>query len=94
MADTANSENEYQQIAKRRWPGYTIAGDGSIAVLYHCTYRVELVTTPIEASAIVGERCGQHCGHMTTPEGGWHEIEKLKLPRAPVLVTVRDWQRD
>jgi len=88
------AELKYKAIAAQRWPGYAITGDGSLAVLFHCAHRVELCEMQMLAQVIMSERCGPMCSHIRTPEGGWHEIEKLKLPRAPVLVTVRDWQRD
>jgi hypothetical protein len=91
----ANSQTaEYIDAAKRRWPQYSITGNGSIAVVFHCNHRIELCTMPMLAQTIVGERCGQYCDHVRNPEYRWHEIERLELPRPPVLVTVRDWERD
>jgi hypothetical protein len=91
MADTANSKSDYQKIAKTRWRQYAITGNGPFAVVLGCAYRVELCQTPIEASVIVAERCGPMCSHIRTPEGGWHKIERIELPRPRALVTIRDW---
>lgn len=92
MAPKANSENEFIDAAKQRWPGYQITGNGSLAVVYHCTHRVELVTTPIEASVIANERCGPNCSHIRNPEGGWHKVERINPPRPRAAIVIRDWE--
>jgi hypothetical protein len=93
MTAKANSQTaEYIDAAKRRWQGYTVSGSGSLAVIYHCAHRIELVATPIEACAIVAERCGPYCSHIRTPEGGWHLVETVKLPLPRTIVMLRDWE--
>jgi hypothetical protein len=67
--------------ARLRWTGYEVSGDGRLAVVYECCRKVVLVQTPIEASVLRQERCGQHCSYKIAPEGGWHKISKLDDPR-------------
>jgi hypothetical protein len=74
-------ESAFQLAARKRWPGYTVTGAGSIAVVRQCQYSVVLASTPLEAQAIASERCGQHCSHMLAPEGGWHTIKMLETPK-------------
>jgi hypothetical protein len=89
---TNDSENELViNAAKRQWPGYAISGNGLFAVVLGCAYRVELCQTPIEASVIVAERCGPQCSHIRTPEGGWHTIETIKLPKPRPIFIMHDW---
>jgi len=81
----------FYEIAKARWPGYQIIGDGSLAVLYHCNRRIELCTLPMLASVIVAERCGVQCNHLRNPEGGWHTVETIKPQRLRTITVLRDW---
>jgi hypothetical protein len=92
MADTANSKSDYQKIAKTRWRQYAICGNGPFAVVLGCAYRVELCEMQMLAQVIMSERCGPLCNHTRTPEGGWHKIERIELPRPRVPFTMRDWE--
>jgi hypothetical protein len=91
MADKANPESEYQRMAKTRWRQYAISGNGPFAVVLGCAYRVELCEMQMLAQVIASERCGPLCNHVRTPDGGWHKIERIELPRPRALVTIRDW---
>src|SRR5260370_22757920 len=65
-----STQQDYQPIAKQRWPGYTIEGNGAIAVVLSCAGRVVLVQTPIEASVLVGQRCkSTGCSHVIARDG-------------------------
>jgi hypothetical protein len=93
MAAKANSQTaEYIDAARARWPGYSISGDGSLAVIYHCAHKIELVAMPMLAQTIVGERCGPYCSHTGNKDGGWHVIRRIELPRPRVPFTMRDWE--
>ena len=80
--------------AELRWPGYTVTGDGRLAVVCHCNRRVVLASTPLEAAVIQQERCGQHCSHVIAPEGGWHQIKKLDraVPKYTEVFVSRIWE--
>jgi hypothetical protein len=60
-----------------RWPGYEISGSGRVAVILECQRKVVLVSSPMEAAALMAERCGQYCGHMQDQWQGWHKTRVL-----------------
>lgn len=47
--------------ANLRWPGYTITGDGRMAVVCHCHRTVQLCQTPMLARAVANEKCRTNC---------------------------------
>ncbi len=71
---------DYTGIARARWPGYTITGAGSLAVVLECRRRVVLVMTPLEASVLAGKQCCATCSHAAAPGAGLHSIRKLDSP--------------
>jgi hypothetical protein len=82
--------------AELRWQGYEISGDGRLAVVYECCRKVVLVQTPLEASVLQQERCGQNCSYRISPEGGWHAVKELDRPRPATLPVWQShvWERD
>jgi hypothetical protein len=70
----------YPAIASMRWPGYTIAGAGPLAVVLHCSYRVVLVMSSFEARLLMADDCCAVCAHKTDPHGR-HRCYALDQPR-------------
>ena len=86
MSETLNTT---LMMAKRRWPHCTSSGSGNIAVVLGCSYKVILVQTPLEAQALASQRCGDHCSHVISPEGRWHEIVTLTEAAKPSASRLR-----
>jgi hypothetical protein len=61
-----------------RWPGYSITGAGSLAVVLECSRRVVLVQMPLQANALAAEKCCGICSHATAPGAGLHRIVELE----------------
>ena len=78
------SENQQTAIA-RRWPDYTVEGDGSLAVVLHCCRRIVLVSFVLEARQMVATKCGNACLIDDNPK--WHaafylnEVPRKEQPR-------------
>jgi hypothetical protein len=85
-------DTAFTEEARKRWPGYQIIGDGSLAVIYHCARKIELCTMPMIAGVIVAESCGPFCSHVRNENGGWHEVKRIELPRPRLIATIRDWE--
>jgi hypothetical protein len=81
----------FVDIARLRWPNYSVSGVGTLAVVLACSNRVVLCDMPMVAQTIRQEPCCQFCNH---PEHTWHRIEKLIQPRERVRARQRRWQDD
>ena len=79
------------EMAASRFPGYRISGNGKIAVVLNCAYKVVLVQTPLEACVLVAQPCKEtDCFHG---EHRWHKIVRLQrtetVKKTPVI-----WERE
>lgn len=81
--------NWQETICAQRWPGYTVSGQGTIAVVFLCSARIELVTTPLLARVLKSEDCGPRCQRHIGP--GYHAAIVLQSPRTE---DVGCWERD
>jgi hypothetical protein len=71
----------FREIAGLRWGSlYAIEGDGPIACVLACTYRVLLCSDPMTASMAIASSCGLGCNHRRSPYGGWHKQQTLTKP--------------
>lgn len=71
-----------QNTALKRWPDYTVEGDGNIAVVFACCHRIVLVSFVLEATQRVAATCGCQCVIDTNPK--MHTAYRLdELPRKP-----------
>ena len=73
------SQNQQPAIA-RRWPHYTVEGDGNLAVVLHCCKKITLVGFVLEARQMVANSCGVQCRTDENPK--WHAAYYLnEVPR-------------
>jgi hypothetical protein len=80
-----------ETICAARWPGYAVTGSGTIAVVFRCCARIELVTTPMVARAIRTEDCGAHnCLRRVGP--GYHAA--IVLTKPSTAADAGCWERD
>jgi hypothetical protein len=72
----------FQGIAKMRWAGYTVTGDGKIAVVLHCRNEVRLCDWLMEAEDIAAKSCiPDMCSHIALgPSFKMHQIHVLNTP--------------
>lgn len=80
---------EQAEIIRRvqvRWPGYSITGNGEIAVVRHCNKTVVLCSMPMEANAVVNEKCYEKCNTETAPWGRWHVVAYKKADKPSVVL--------
>jgi hypothetical protein len=80
---------EQAEIIRRvqiKWPGYGVAGAGEIAVVRHCSKTVVLCSMPMEANAVVSEKCYEKCNLETAPWGRWHVIAYKKADKQRMVL--------
>lgn len=69
----------YIDHARLRWPGYSVAGSGPVAVLWRCRHHVELCGSILEARQKIAARCGVVC-RAGNGERRWHVAYDLAAP--------------
>lgn len=78
-----------RDTAAQKWYGYTITGAaGRICVVCHMHRTVALCSTPMEANAIRGEKCGTNCQPQI------RTLDKPKPAYVPNMLTIPGYGRD
>lgn len=75
---------EQAEIIRRvqiKWPGYGVAGQGEIAVVRHCSKSIVMCCIPLEANAVVNEKCCEKCNTETAPWCTWHVVAYKKADK-------------
>lgn len=85
---------DYAALARTRWPGYEIEGQGSIAVVHHCCKHITLVGHALEARMLIAGSCGPIC--RKDEKGHWHGAWSLEASVTPPRRKVRfpGWKED
>ncbi len=83
------------EMARLRYPSYSVGGgEGTLAVVLECCSKVVIVKTPMEAHALVNEKCGTNCRHGAQ---AWHRIDRIIRPEPERYRVIRnhpDRERD
>jgi hypothetical protein len=88
----------YKEIARLKWPGYQVSGDGKIAVVLVCQCRVVLCEIPLAAEPIRAAECAA-CRNVFGDKQIHHRVvvltEPTKFYKGPRIVpSNRIWERD
>jgi len=79
---------EINRRVETKWPGYSISGNGEVAVVRTCSKTVVMCESPLLATSVREEKCCEKCNHFVDTWRGWHFISyKADRPKQAAYIT-------